>query len=293
MAQGSSAAEKLQHLRRCERLTARIDNHEVQLQEIIQEAIEPLPLIELIDNVGNGSYWDELEDDANSSTSRDAVPGLDADRASTRDANGGRHAVVQDIDEEYIPPYDVKITLPSTMSAEHRRDRGLDVLVESELELRRGQAEDALYQLRVTLGYKSLLYRKGIRTATGSKQRTRAFGEMETIGRKLRVICRLYDVARDSMLSLTDPGSVIGVEVRSRYRLLTKDDLKVSTEYLSNDIRGQRNRAQSWIWALDAGRDASNNQWLEECEWFHSGVICLELTIIPRSTCELVQGKKP
>jgi hypothetical protein len=60
------------------------------------------------------------------------------------------------------------LPLPSNISADQCRDHGVGYLVDDELKLRQGQANDALHNIRIDLGHRSFLYRTAVRQAKHS-----------------------------------------------------------------------------------------------------------------------------
>ncbi|KAI0336884.1 hypothetical protein BDW22DRAFT_1340917, partial [Trametopsis cervina] len=66
------------------------------------------------------------------------------------------------------------------------------------------------------------------------------------------------------MYSILPAGSEEGERLRNRFRILTKSDLKISTEFLASDIRGNRHTPQSWIWSSDVDGDIENSGLMHE-----------------------------
>ena len=64
-----------------------------------------------------------------------------------------------------------KLFLPSTFGAEKCQDFGIGFLVEKELGLRQGQANNALHQLHIDLGHRLYLYYTQVRHAGHSQQK--------------------------------------------------------------------------------------------------------------------------
>lgn len=72
----------------------------------------------------------------------------------------------QEVDENdgwlIIKPEDTSIFMPSSVKYTALQKLGLESMALKELELRKGQANDALEGLRLALGHKALLYRNKV-----------------------------------------------------------------------------------------------------------------------------------
>ena len=117
-----------------------------------------------------------------------------------------------------------------------------------EFDLRKGQANDALHNIRLHVTEKSLLYGAGVckGTATvtlGHRGGQKAFKEVHVLEAKIRQQARIYECARKAMESLG-----MSVEDQKRYPKLLKSDTNVSTAVIDFNARGQRNEGLSWIW---------------------------------------------
>ena len=79
---------------------------------------------------------------------------------------------VDDEDEVAEDPERMSLMMPSLFDHEDITWLGLENLAHQELELRQGQANDALENLRVALGHKALLWRTKVQPANTNKKRT-------------------------------------------------------------------------------------------------------------------------
>ncbi|KAI0341039.1 hypothetical protein BDW22DRAFT_1333083, partial [Trametopsis cervina] len=73
-----------------------------------------------------------------------------------------------------------------------------------------------------------------------------------------------YEHSRRVMYAITNEASPEGIAIRARFKPLTKADLKISTEFLSSDIRGMRHTHQSWIWSGAHSSGIDNGKLLDE-----------------------------
>ncbi|KAF8844258.1 hypothetical protein BDN67DRAFT_895006 [Paxillus ammoniavirescens] len=126
----------------------------------------------------------------------------------------------------------IHLPLPSALSVQRCRDDSLEWLAEQEMQLRTGQANDALHELCLALADKAVLFRTNIRHS--SSQAT----------------------ANDDILA--------------RYQGLSKDHLKISGVVAELNARGHRNDTLPWSWSMDVARDAEANDWMMECKAVHS-----------------------
>lgn len=191
----------------------------------------------------------------------DVIPGEDDDIDMSHQA-----ATYVDLEEDNVPAYRIPILLPSSLGSSEISRRGLDSILAKELELRRGQAEDQLAALRVTLAWKSVLFRRGVRLATGYSERTRAWQKIASTAGMVRLQASAYELTRRTLYEILPEDSADGIKIRERYKKLTQADLKISTEFLASDIRGNRHTLQSWIWNADIDGDIEDEGLMHECE---------------------------
>ena len=105
------------------------------------------------------------------------------------------------------------------------------------------------------------LFRKNVRLATGTKQKTQAWKDVYSVETQVKHHARVYRLARKAM-------TVLGAsdELREKYQVLHNADLKTTTSLVDPHLPGQRNRSLAWFWSLDVDRDVTGNEWMEECK---------------------------
>ena len=59
------------------------------------------------------------------------------------------------------------------------------------------------------------------------------------------------------------------MEILGKYRVLTKEDLKIDTVVVNPNERGQRNYQMSWIWGVSEPDESESPQWLNEGEYIY------------------------
>lgn len=152
------------------------------------------------------------------------------------------------------------ISLPSTLGMSTASEGMPGRLAKEELELRMGQANDALHQVRMILGQKSFMFRTSVRGARSQQKKTRAWTEIEQLERSLRIQARVYMQCRRAIAALGADEDMLG-----KYKTLSPSDLKVSTAVVDPNMRGQRLATLPWFWSMDVEGDAEQDSVMEEC----------------------------
>lgn len=155
----------------------------------------------------------------------------------------------------------VRLGLPSSFSMVERTQMGLGRLGEIEIQLREGQANDALEALRAGLAEKSLRFRTEVKPAKGQKTATRAWDSIHRADKQIRIAVRSYRLARSAMEEL---GA--GRHLLNQYQEIKKKDLKMSRDIVEENRVGQRSSELAWFWRLDRKWDTNRGQFLKECE---------------------------
>ncbi|EIW73921.1 hypothetical protein CONPUDRAFT_68163, partial [Coniophora puteana RWD-64-598 SS2] len=139
------------------------------------------------------------------------------------------------------------IGLPSAFGRAACIEQGLVGLVHQELELRKGQAHDAIGNIRNHIGRKSVLYKEAVRPAKHSQQASAAARRLVDSQTAQVNLHRLYySRARAAMLALADNPDAV-----KEYEVMTAEDLQSSTAELNPAARGLRHKGLSWFWYLE------------------------------------------
>lgn len=218
-----------------------------QIEAFEAKALGVLPGIDEEDggrDMYRGDDWmDEEEDDE-----------LDAELVDGEEGEDG--------DEEVeAKPEESCLSLPSQLGASAIERRGWGHIAEVELQLRQGQANDALHEIRVAIGHKSFLFRNRVRPSNSQQTKTRAWGEVQVVAKMVARHARVYTQARRAMERLGANGDIL-----AKYKVLKPQDLKAITHIMDNTVQGMHNQPMSWIWAVDVAGDTSQSDWLAECE---------------------------
>ena len=160
-----------------------------------------------------------------------------------------------------LPIEQVRLGLPSSFDMAERVQMGLGRLEEIEIELREGQANDALEALRAGLAEKSLRFRTEVKPAKGQRTMTRAWDSIHRADKQIKAAVGSYRLARNALERL---GA--GEELLNQYQEIRKEDLKMSRDIVEENRVGQRSSELAWFWRLDRKRDGDQGEFLKECE---------------------------
>lgn len=150
--------------------------------------------------------------------------------------------------------------LPSNFTHQERQEYGLQAFGKIELELREGQANDALERLRECLAEKSLRFRTEVRLAKGQRKMTRAWGMVHRMDEQIKQAVVTYRIARHAIKEL---GQAKGLE---RYKEISKSDLKMSGDVVEENRIGQKSSMLPWFWRLDRKPKENHGEYKKECK---------------------------
>jgi hypothetical protein len=121
-------------------LQAQIDAFHHKVETIVGEYVDNFLAVESAESDDNDQNWYEDEDD--------------------NDETIGEW------------PEDTILVMPLTFGIKQCQDQGLQDLVDQEMKLQTGQANDCLEKLRVALGHKMILFRTRVQNSTSHRTRT-------------------------------------------------------------------------------------------------------------------------
>ena len=157
-------------------------------------------------------------------------------------------------------PEDVPIFLPSSLGWKWCSLHNAKSLALKEAPLRHAQANDAIHQIRLALGFKAALFRNQVRPANTQQTKTRAWNAVHNVDSTLSEHARIYSMARDAYRRLRNKTTI-----NAELPVLTGEDLRIATMVLGSEITGQRNAPKSWIWSF--GKTTSDDgTWMDDCE---------------------------
>jgi hypothetical protein len=202
------------------------------------------------------------------------ILGEQADDCNLVDCESDADDWIMDLDEEDRAdeedddnitewPENCRLTMPSTLGIEECARLGLENLAAQEVELRVGQANDCLENLRMTLGEKMVIFRTSVRGANSQRKKTRAWDDVHAIQQKVSKYATSYRQARQALVNLG--GSA---EMLDRFKVLRQEDIKMSGDMVEENRVGQRSHKMPWIWRMKDRNKTGDNNWMQEGKWF-------------------------
>lgn len=196
---------------------------------------------------------------------------------------------------ESIFPETIPLPLPSSYS-EQRYQGQLAGIAQCELELRIGQANDALHELRVAIAHRSFIFRSRVRKnapTTGYSERLRSYGDAHAIRMTIDHAAKVYSTCRKAMITLGASSTIL-----DKYKVLRKEDLAASTAVVDPNARGQSQAELSWIWQTST-QSSSTPEFMEESRYSLLSTTfcaliylqcCVSIGCAPR--LDVIDGKK-
>ncbi|KAI6006387.1 hypothetical protein EDC04DRAFT_2583076, partial [Pisolithus marmoratus] len=184
----------------------------------------------------------------------------------------------------------MSIWMPSSIGAAKLMELGLHDLLKEERELRIGQANDCLDQLRTDLGNKAMLYRQNFRTANSTREGTRTKKEIQKVVARVNKHVRSYQRARQAILWL-DPD----VNMAQKYQEIRPEDLAVSKEVTEENRFGQGTSKLAWFWMMDGEQTQLNEEsggLMQECKCILLQYILLKVMLSLPDQLAQSKGKK-
>ncbi|KAG1891763.1 uncharacterized protein F5891DRAFT_964141 [Suillus fuscotomentosus] len=154
------------------------------------------------------------------------------------------------------------IPLPSNLGVDRCRQCMAEDLIPLEMMLCEGQANDALYNLRIYLCNKTILFRTTIRQAKSQALKTRAWSQVTSVQQAVSLHASIYTKTRKQMMKLE-----LGQDQLQKYKPLLCKQLKISTAVGDPNARGQRNESLAWFWSVEVDLGGPDQSWNEECEF--------------------------
>ncbi len=134
-----------------------------------------------------------------------------------------------------------------------------------ERELRRGQANDALKELRTHLVTSYGMQIKKKKNVTGQRMQTRALASLRTKQEAINTSARNYRKARAALIALgLSPSD-------HTYKPLARSDIKAYKQLTQDDLRGTGGETTSWIWDnlefVDLNDQADYNEYIADSKF--------------------------
>ena len=137
------------------------------------------------------------------------------------------------------------LSLPSSLAPGEIARNSLESFATIEAELRRGQINDALHELRLALGEKSLSFRAEVRNANSQRTSLRAWSNVHKHDSNARRQRKRYQWARIALIRLG-----LLPEFLATLHDISEQDLKMSGDLTEENRYGQRSETLPWFWRL-------------------------------------------
>jgi hypothetical protein len=162
-----------------------------------------------------------------------------------------------DSDEDLSALDSIRLHMPSALGSAWCRRQGLMSLMEQEVGLREGQANDALRGIRLALAEVALLTRAQHRDLKSQKTNTRSFVQLKTVQGTLGRHVRAYRRAYQALLNMEAD--------KESFQPLRKEDLKMSADVVEENRIGQKSDVLAWFWRIGGGQNEQTGSRIEEC----------------------------
>lgn len=213
------------------------------------------------------------------------------DEEEGEDCNDPFEEVTEDGDSLAQNPEDLPLFMPSNIQHLAARGGNIPNYSVQESELRLGQMNDALAQLRIALANKSLKLRKDVRHAKSQAIKTRAWAGVDQEVVRSRKALASYHRARQATASLLGSAS----PVLLKYKSISKDDLTMKGDITEEARLGQSRHTLAWFWRLDgtSSREMQDSAWITECVCFFFAGFYFDLHDEYSLSRKLAQSKGP
>ncbi|KIO14692.1 hypothetical protein M404DRAFT_118702, partial [Pisolithus tinctorius Marx 270] len=151
------------------------------------------------------------------------------------------------------------VPLPSYIGVQYFHDMGLGSLVEQEIHLRQGQANDALHELHLALMEKAVIFCTDVWKGGNYKMTTRAWGWISNAEAMVQRHAAIYCPCRKQLIALGAGEDILG-----KYQELNRADLTVSATIADPNARGHCDDTLAWFWTVDLPWDSAMNDRMSE-----------------------------
>lgn len=239
-----SITQKNDLAERRQRLKARIDRFRRDASKIIPVAEEEeFTLVAILDDGDDVTDFPAIDDGVS-----DTENNLDWDP--------------DDNDGEEVVPEAIRLLLPSSLTHAQRTRLGVQDIAAKEMQLRQGQANDALEGVRNSLAQVSLVFRTKVREAKSVYTRTRSWNEVQRSNMQVQQHVSRYKTARNALIQLRASPDILG-----RFLEIKREHLKMPGDIVEANRIGQRSDSLAWFWRLDANKSGNQEGWMKECRF--------------------------
>ncbi|KAI6042152.1 hypothetical protein EDC04DRAFT_2523337, partial [Pisolithus marmoratus] len=151
------------------------------------------------------------------------------------------------------------LPLPSKFGMDECQSMGVHQLVDMELKLCMGQANDALHGLHLALADKAVIFKSVVRPAMNYSMRTQAWQMIHSVDHSIKQYAVIYRRCQDSMIWLGASQDIL-----DRYQELINSDLATSAAAFTQGAHYHCTSQLPWFWTIDIPRDTNSKSWLIE-----------------------------
>jgi hypothetical protein len=159
--------------------------------------------------------------------------------------------------EDVSPVYSMRLPIPSTLQSPNPFHKAI------ELALRVQQAARLLNTLREAIADKSFQYSHVIRVAPRKTHHSHARSRIIQLNNQISLYCHVYSRCHSAMIRLGADQQTL-----SKFKVLSKQDVKSSTALLDPNKAGSSTLQLSWIWQIGSNVTQESTQALRECVCF-------------------------
>lgn len=168
------------------------------------------------------------------------------------------------------PEWEV-LAFPSVIPHQHQASiPHYSSVLNKEIMLRTGQANDALQHIREALSQLAYQFRHNVRLASSTTQTTRAWDGVHLLTKEWRDLRRIYCRAREIILKVRNDK-----KTQTEFPELTIEDCKISPIAVDGNARSQSDARLSWLWRtrmehrdISVSRTDMQDKYILECELF-------------------------
>jgi hypothetical protein len=153
------------------------------------------------------------------------------------------------------------LCLPSSFGAKLCEKMGKVEVMKMEIELREGQAYDALEDLRVALAQKALLLRTKVRNSDNTKETAQAWSSVNNKSATINKHAATYRSAYQALNNLN--------ALNDNLLPLLNDHLKLPADITEENRYGQKNDSLAWFWKIGQKIGQEIKKEMKECKIFY------------------------
>jgi len=205
--------------------------------------------------------WDEISLQPQAVQDNDNIENIGDIPLEEDDIGDAKDDDSDDDDEEddVSSPEQVHLLMPSSLGAEECCRQGLTSLMDQEIQLREGQANDALEELRMALANLTLLLQTRRNVEHSQHTETQIWDDIQNAKGAVRRHVRSYCRAHQALINLDAD--------KDQFLPIFEEDLRLSGDVLEENRIGQKSDTLAWFWRIGGGGEKEQqSEWMQECK---------------------------